>query len=552
MAITFNLAPQRIAQATSGGWWNNQTIVGCLDRWAAEQPEAVALVAYSTTRGSRTELTYRQLHHLSLRVSLGLRALGLRAGDVLSFQLPNWWEALPLFLGAVRLGLVCNPIPPILRHREVEMILARVQPRALAIPAIFRGFNHRQMIEDLVPRLPMENLIVVGGDALDAQSYERLIETPWEEAGIAEDIRSPQLDPNGPLQVMFTSGTTGEPKGAIHTHNTLAAAWRPFHDLLGLQQQDTALVVSTICHQSGFLIGLHMPVFTGRKVVYLDIWNPDVAVPIIASEHVTWMHAGSPFLIGLVDSPALRPHDISDFRLVVNSGSAIPPALVQKTHRLGIKVIGLWGMTENGATTVVPIDDPDWRSLTSDGRAVPGSAVRVVDPVTWAPVPPGTTGLLCSRGPSHFVGYLNRPELFAAAHDQDGWFNTGDLACMTDDGYIRVVGRLKDIIIRGGENLPVIEIENAIYSNPKVREVAVVAAPDARLGERACAYVICRDGEQLTLAELQAHLAAAGMTKQYWPERLEIVSDFPRTPAGKIQKNVLRADIARKLGVGAA
>jgi cyclohexanecarboxylate-CoA ligase len=255
--------------------------------------------------------------------------------------------------------------------------------------------------------------------------------------------------------------------------------------------------------------------------------------------------ASTPFLSDLASNETVARESVKTLRTFVCAGAPIPSVIVQKaTERLGFEVLSCWGMTENGAVTIARPGDPPEKIFGTDGRAIGGMEVRVVD-ANGAPAPAGTVGRLQARGTFTFVGYLKKPEL--NAWDDDGWFETGDLARVDADGYVRITGRTKDVIIRGGENIPVIEVENLLYRHPKVQDAAVVAMPDARLGERACAFVVPRPNERPTFAELTAFLAKEGMAKSYWPERLELVEAMPRTPSGKIQKFKLR-EAAAKLG----
>jgi cyclohexanecarboxylate-CoA ligase len=301
---------------------------------------------------------------------------------------------------------------------------------------------------------------------------------------------------------------------------------------------------SPLAHQTGFLYGMLTPLLLGTKSVLMDIWNPAEAARHIETHRVTFTMGATPFVADMADTPALQQHDVSSLRLFVTAGAPIPRVLVQRAQqRLGAKVISAWGMTENGAVTCTRPDDPPEKVFETDGRAIPGFDVRVVD-AAGTPVSHGMEGRLQARGMCNFVGYLKRPERYDT--DADGWFETGDLARMDPDGYIRISGRAKDIIIRGGENIPVAEVEGALYRHPAVQDAAIVAMPDERLGERACAFVVTRDGRPFSFDEMIAHLKAEQMSRSYFPERLEVVPELPRTASGKIQKFHLR-HVARDL-----
>jgi cyclohexanecarboxylate-CoA ligase len=433
-------------------------------------------------------------------------------------------------------------------------MLGRAAVKALVVPAQFRGFDHAAMAAELVKELTsLRSVIVVGGEAPEGMhSFDaEVLAKPWETGSRFQELKKLRPDPFKSLaQVAFTSGTTGEPKGVMHIMPTLLHAVRGMISVLSLGADDVILMASTLGHQTGFLYGFLMPIMLGAKVVYMDIWNAERAAQLIAEEGVTFNMGAVPFLVDFVrlEAGVLSGLDLSCWRYFVCAGAPIPPTVVEQAHeRLPCRVISAWGMTENGAVTMIRPQDPPGRAAESDGGPIPGMEVRVVDPQSRRPLPPGREGLLLARGPAQFVGYFERPDLWEAAHDAEGWFDTGDLARMEPDGYIRITGRLKEIIIRGGENIPVTEVEDILLRHPSVAEVAAVGYPDPRLGERVCACVVLRPGAKLTLEDVQTWFAQHGVAKQYWPERLELLEQLPRTPAGKVQKYLLKEWVSSKL-----
>jgi cyclohexanecarboxylate-CoA ligase len=375
----------------------------------------------------------------------------------------------------------------------------------------------------------------VGGG--DETSFERAFP---DRSGIADAERRRlaklRPGPNEVVELIYTSGTSGEPKAVMHTANTVLAPARCFIDDIGLTSRDIVFMGSPYAHQTGILYGMLMPVMLGTTTVALDVWCGADAVPLIAREGVTFSMGATPFLSDMVNLPDVAREQVSrTLRTWVCAGAPIPRVLVQRAKaEMNLDVLSCWGMTENAGLTITRKRDPQAEAFETDGRALPGNEVRVVDDQKQ-PVPPETVGNLQARGITHFVGYLKKPQLNSI--DADGWFDTGDLACMDRDGYIHIVGRTKDIIIRGGEN--VAEVENLIYRHSMVAECAVVALPDERV-DRSCALVVPRGSTSLALAELTQFLEEQGMAKQYWPERIELVTQMPRTPLGKIQKSRLR------------
>jgi acyl-CoA synthetase (AMP-forming)/AMP-acid ligase II len=350
-------------------------------------------------------------------------------------------------------------------------------------------------------------------------------------------------------EVVFTSGTTGEPKGVMHTSNTVLSICYPLIDRLGFSADDVALMSSTFGHQTGFLYGYCLTLLLGSTGVWLDVWNAEEAARLVEAERVTYTMGATPFLQDFTYAPAVERRDLASLRLFISAGASIPRKLVQDARaRLRCAISAGWGMSENGLVSCNGLGDPEEKVFGTDGVPLPGKELRVVDEAGVI-VPAGIEGDLLVRGHSQFVGYWKRPEFTREAHTRDGWFKTGDRAMLDADGYVAITGRSKDLIIRGGENISVAEVENLLFAHPKVQSVAVVAMPDRRLVERACAYVIPRGGDTPTLGELAGWLEERGLAKHKLPERLEIVAELPMTPSGKVQKYRLREDVARKLGL---
>jgi cyclohexanecarboxylate-CoA ligase len=483
------------------------------------------------------------------RIALGLAGLGVQPGEVVSFQLPNWWQYPALYLACVRIGAVANPLMPIFRQRELRYMLNFAESRVVIVPASYRDFDYAAMLAEIRPDLAsVRHAFVVNGKG--EQSFERhFLDRAWEKETDAQALfKARRPGPNDLTQLLYTSGTSGEPKAVMHVSNTLLVMALQYIEWVRLGSKDVVFMASPLAHQTGFVYGMMMPVVLGTKLVLLDIWSAPDAARLVQAEGATFTMASTPFLSDLASNEAVTREAVKTLRTFVCAGAPIPSVIVQKaTERLGIEVLSCWGMTENGGVTIARPGDPPEKIFGTDGHALGGMEVRVVD-AEGRPVPTGTVGRLQARGTFTFVGYLKKPEL--NAWDEEGWFETGDLARMDGDGYIRIAGRSKDVIIRGGENIPVVEVENLLYRHPKVQDAAVVAMPDPRLGERACAFVVPRPGERPSFEEMTAFLAKEGMAKSYWPERLEIVEAMPRTPSGKIQKFKLR-EAAAKLGAEA-
>jgi cyclohexanecarboxylate-CoA ligase len=545
MSFTIQLTEARRAAMHAAGLWPDRLLIDFLDEAVADEPNRLAIAGTQAAGDVSTRLTYAELARHIERIAVGLSRLGIQPGEVVSFQLPNWWQFVAVYLACVRIGAVANPLMPIFRQRELRFMLGFAQTRVVIGPKLFRGFDHGAMLLELQRDLPsLQHVILVGGER----------ENSFEEVLLGSDLMTPadvqalfkarRPGADNLTQLMFTSGTTGEPKGVMHTSNTLLGTALRFIAAIGLSGNDVVLMPSPLAHQSGFLYGMGVALALKTKLVLQDVWNAQLAADLIECEHATYTFASAPFLTDLANGAGESAIKLRTLRLFACSGAPIPGVLVERaTKQLGVKVLSGWGMTENGLVTITRPEDPPQTSVQTDGRAIDGMQVRVVDENS-CPVPAGTVGRLQSRGVATFVGYLKRPELGSV--DEDGWFDTGDLARMDEHGYLRITGRSKDVIIRGGENIPVVEIEALLYRHPKLSAVSVVGIPDTRLGERACAFVVPQHGERFSLADLTTFLQTEGVAKQYWPERVEVLAEMPVTPSGKIQKFKLR-ELARSL-----
>lgn len=470
------LIPPRRAMMIGQGYWHERTINDDLDAGAAERPDKLALTSVSLETGTTRRFTYRELAAMADRIAIGLARLGICKNDVVSCQLPNWWQFALTYLACSRIGAVMNPLMHIFREREPDAssILARSRP-----------------------------------------------------------------GPDDITQLIYTSGTTGEPKGVMHTANTLMSNIVPYAERLRLSIDDVVLMASPLAHQTGFMYGLVMPVMLRASALLQDIWEPKKAIELIRAEQVSFTMAATPFLSDLAKTVAETRQKVPSLRIFLCAGAPIPGPLVEQARAaLGAKIVSAWGMSENGAVTTTKLEDEDERSVNTDGCPLRGMEVRVVDAYDAA-APAGTIGRLLVRGCSNFGGYLKRPQLNGT--DAQGWFDTGDLARLDERGYIRISGRSKDVIIRGGENIPVVEVEALLYRHTAVAQVAIVGYPDERLGERACAFVVPKPGRSLDLPGLVEFLKSQKMALQYIPERLVVLDALPATPTGKIQKFKLRA-----------
>lgn len=521
----------------AGGFWPDRGFDEFLVEAATRMPDKLALVADRADRAAPQRIGWRELEDRVARAAAALCGLGIGVGDVVAVQLPNWWEFVVTALACGRIGAVVNPLMPIFRERELGYMLGFAGAKLLVVPKVFRGFDHAAMAAGLRAELPdLRHVIVVDGDG--DSGFERCLLGGSARVEPAARPADAALQPDALAVLMFTSGTTGSPKGVMHSQNTLVACNNALAGRFGLVADDVLLACSPLGHMTGYAAVMMLGIRLGATVVLQDIWEVQRGVALMASEGVTFTAASTPFLADIctaVAGGAPRPRQLRSF---LCGGAPIPPVLIERAAReLDLKVCSLWGMTESLSSTLTEPARAAEKSSRTDGRALDGVDVAIVD-VDGRRLPVGETGRLLVRGAQMFMGYYKRPDI--VTFDADGWFDTGDLARMDDEGYIRINGRTKDVLIRGGENVPVVEIEGLLFKHPAVLGAAIVGYPDTRLGERACAFVVLRPGTSLTLADVQSYMAGCKVAKQYWPERVEVLAQLPSTPSGKIQKFRLR------------
>lgn len=539
MDLGLNLPQDNIAAFVKAGAWLDRTLFDYLDEALARGPERPAITSYNGETGEQTALSYGELDRLSRRLALALIEKGVEPGDVVSLQLPNWWQFNAMHVACARIGAITNPLMPIFRERELSYMLGFAESKIVIAPHSFRGFAYKPMIEAIRGDLPdLAHAFYVDGEGAD-DFATALLGAPLEDgADAAAVLAALRPGPNDVNEVIYTSGTTGQPKGVMHTANSTFGHLSSWIEHNRLDENDKVFMASPLAHQTGFLYAILQPIMLSAEVVLLDRWDAPVGVELIQKHGCTFTMGATPFLSDIVEMPNVGNFDLSKLRIFASAGAPIPPALVQKAAaNFSFKVLSGWGMTECACSTICSLDDPAEKAWTSDGFPLPHTEVTIQRP-DGSPAPQGEEGLLKVRGQPMFVGYLKKPELHG--RDADGWFDTGDQAFMHPDGYIRITGRAKDIIIRGGENIPVVEVEDVLYRHPAVAEVAVVGIPDDRLGELGCAFVTLQPGSSLDLAEMIRYLGEIRTAKQYWPEHLEILEAMPRTPSGKIQKFKLR------------
>jgi cyclohexanecarboxylate-CoA ligase len=517
------LAADLAREFTGPGMWDGTLIDASLAAVASADPDRLAVVDRGRT------FTYGELDRRIRRLAGALTVRGLVPGDVVSWMLPNWVEALITHHAALRIGAISNPIIPIYRHNETAFILRQAQSKIIVIPDRFRGFDYPSMLKEIRKDLPDLHTAVVVGSAANADiGFEDLVSE-----GGADFAPYAAREGNNCALLLYTSGTTSAPKGVLHTHNTLNYETRSVVDFYNLTRSDVVFMPSPVGHITGILYGLQLPFVLGTSVVLLDIWEPGRAIELISTHSCSFVVAATPFLHGIVHHPTLTVSNVTSLRVFACGGADVPPELIRTaTSALSCTVSRGYGSSEFPTATGTNATDPLEMRATTDGRTIGAAQIRVNE-----------AGELEVRGPEMFVGYLD-DSVNAGAFTDDGWFRTGDLARLSPGGYVEITGRSKDIIIRGGENISAKEIEDHLFEHPLIADIGIVAYPDPILGERVCAVVVPSAGEAISLPAITHWLAARNIARQKLPEHLIVLDELPRTPSGKVQKYKLR-ELAR-------
>ncbi|MGH7898646.1 MAG: AMP-binding protein [Candidatus Binatia bacterium] len=530
-AIEPELSRDRVAYHESRSEWPVAGAAALLARRVASTPDRLFVVD-----GSR-RVTFAEFDGLAAKLARGLRGLGLEPGDVVSWQLPSWLEGAALTVALDAIGCMSNPILPIYRASEVSFILRQARSRALVVPGVFRGFDHRELAREVKPAAPdLEHVIVTRADPLAGmEAFERLLD-PAETAALPQ---SP-FGPHDASSLFYTSGTTAEPKGVLHTQSSLGAYARINAAAVGSRETDVSLLQFPLTHIGGIGAFVLLPILVGSACVYLDVWDPETAIALIEREKVTTAGGPPAILQGILAAPGFRPERFASVRNAATGAADVPPELIRRVRRLmGASSYRSYGMTECPMFSSGRPSDPEEKGVETDGRPVPGCRCRIVDD-DGHDLPADREGEVLVFGPQLCVGYLDS-RLDAEAFTPQGFFRSGDLGIVDDDGYLTITGRKKDIIIRKGENLSAKAIEDALHDHPKVAAAAVIGVPDPIRGELVCACVVLAPGAgELSLAEIEAFMKAKGVMAQKIPERLEILSELPRNPTGKVKKFELR------------
>ena len=539
MKVTLTFNEQRRAAYRQQGLWGDASLADYWQQTARAMPDKIAVV---DNHGA--SYTYSALDHAASCLANWMLAKGIESGDRIAFQLPGWCEFTVIYLACLKIGAVSVPLLPSWREAELVWVLNKCQAKMFFAPTLFKQTRPVDLILPLQNQLPQLQQIVGVDKLAPATSSLSLSQIIADNTSLTTAITT---HGDELAAVLFTSGTEGLPKGVMLTHNNILASERAYCVRLNLTWQDVFMMPAPLGHATGFLHGVTAPFLIGARSVLLDIFTPDACLALLEQQRCTCMLGATPFVYDLLNLLEKQPADLSALRFFLCGGTTIPKKVARECQQRSIKLLSVYGSTESSPHAVVNLDDPLSRFMHTDGYAAAGVEIKVVDDARKT-LPPGCEGEEASRGPNVFMGYFDEPELTARALDEEGWYYSGDLCRMDEAGYIKITGRKKDIIVRGGENISSREVEDILLQHPKIHDACVVAMPDERLGERSCAYVVLKaPHHSLSLEEVVAFFSRKRVAKYKYPEHIVVIEKLPRTASGKIQKFLLRKDIMRRL-----
>ncbi|MCK3651436.1 medium-chain fatty-acid--CoA ligase [Escherichia coli] len=539
MKVTLTFNEQRRAAYRQQGLWGDASLADYWQQTARAMPDKIAVV---DNHGA--SYAYSALDHAASCLANWMLAKGIESGDRIAFQLPGWCEFTVIYLACLKIGAVSVPLLPSWREAELVWVLNKCQAKMFFAPTLFKQTRPVDLILPLQNQLPQLQQIVGVDKLAPATSSLSLSQIIADNTSLTTAITT---HGDELAAVLFTSGTEGLPKGVMLTHNNILASERAYCARLNLTWQDVFMMPAPLGHATGFLHGVTAPFLIGARSVLLDIFTPDACLALLEQQRCTCMLGATPFVYDLLNVLEKQPADLSALRFFLCGGTTIPKKVARECQQRGIKLLSVYGSTESSPHAVVNLDDPLSRFMHTDGYAAAGVEIKVVDDARKT-LPPGCEGEEASRGPNVFMGYFDEPELTARALDEEGWYYSGDLCRMDEAGYIKITGRKKDIIVRGGENISSREVEDILLQHPKIHDACVVAMSDERLGERSCAYVVLKaPHHSLSLEEVVAFFSRKRVAKYKYPEHIVVIEKLPRTTSGKIQKFLLRKDIMRRL-----
>ncbi|MDD3253382.1 MAG: medium-chain fatty-acid--CoA ligase [Lachnospiraceae bacterium] len=538
MKINPGLKQQYIEQ----GYWTEETLLECWERSADRFPDREYVV---DDRGNR--YTYRQMDEAAGKVAAFLLSNGVQPQDVVSYQVPIWSEFAIITIACLKAGAVAHPIAMSYEEKELIRGMNTTESKVYFGPTFFYKTDYEKRILAAQPELPFLKRIVL----LDAMK-----EKEGSSITLTQILRTYQPLPReaSPRQsgmalavILCTSGTTGGTKGVMLTHDNVRYSEQVFNEELGLTEEDIMFMPAPLNHATGFHHGLIAPMLIGAKVVLQQKYKCREAIDLMNREHCTYSMGATPFIYDILREIETNGGGLPDLKFYLCGGAPVPGYMVQKAWKYGILLCEVYGSTESVPHVFVRPSEALKLNGTTSGRAIAGMEVRVVDD-QGNEVPIGTPGEEVSRGPALFVGYLKARDITDGVLDEDGWFHSGDICVMDESGNIHIIGRKKDMIVRGGENLNSNEINDALEGCPGMGDHTVIGMPDDRMGEKICAFAVPKPGaEHLKLEDVIAYLQEKQVPKRFWPERLELIDRIPHTGSGKVKKYQLQEELKNRM-----
>lgn len=532
-----------IREFTEKGYWSEETLWDYLSENAVRLPKKVAVI---DPKGS---VTYGELARGAARLAQRLKTLGLQKGDRVMMLLPDWVEVYYLRYALGRIGAICCIGSVDWRRREIEHALSLTGPVAVAIPRTFKKFDFLQTVRDISKGIPsLRHVLVVDEAAPEGCiSLSSMIHDPSENDYLADPSEPFRTSANDIDKIQFTAGTTGPAKAVMRFPNNHIAIGKALLERIKITEEDKILSVAPISGGIGIIMAVYAPLLSGATAILHPRFDAGEALRCVEVQRATIVAAVPAQTIKMLEVPGLDTLDLSSLRCWVTAGAPLPIKSWKDVYdRFKCPIVTVYGSVDTGLAAISGVDDPVEKVMGSAGRIIPRTEVRIVDD-DRNPLPMGEEGEVAIRGATVMAGYFGDPEATKDRIDEDGWGYTGDYGVLDQDGFLRIVGRKKDLIIRGGQNISPKELEDLIMTHPSVMEVSVVGIPDAVMGEKACACVIPREGRSLSFEELVGYLRSMEIETHKLPERLELMDGFPMSEGKKVQKYRLREMIVEKM-----
>lgn len=522
------------------GYWGDKTL---LDYWNVSVKDYADREFVVDDRGYR--YTYKEIDEKAGVIASYFIKVGIEPGDVISFQIPVWSEFVLIVVACMKVGAVINPIGMCYDEKEVVYLLNLTESKIFICPTLYHKTDYEKSIISAKKYIKsLSNVVLLDNLKTKKSENVTLKEILSTYTTLADEVK---VNSNDVAAVLFTSGTTGHTKGVMLTHNNIIFSERYFNRELSLTKDDVMFMPAPLNHATGFHHGIIAPMFIGAKVILQSRFKSKEAIELMNAEKCTYSMGSTPFIYDILNDMENEGLRLNSLKFYLCGGAPVPGNMVRRAYEYDVKLCEVYGSTESVPHAFVRLDETLELMGSTSGRPVEGVEVRIVDE-NRQDVFPGTVGEEVSRGPNVFVGYINNKKATDKVLDDEGWFYSGDLCVGDEDGNIKIVGRKKDMIIRGGENLNPNIIGSYIVECPMIQDQAVIGMPDERLGERICAYVVLKSEQRsLTLKKLLKYLKQKRIPKRYWPERLEIIGEIPRTDSGKVKKNLLREDLKLRM-----